>query len=125
MEELLKMSEMEETLKALLQKLVDGKADHDNKIQQSNSKIEELLEAMKAPAADADQVRKDQVLKLTQHFNKTKKLKYKVTHDVKLFLKMFDEEIINARASVGLADELKKAEWVPIFRASLDFPVVE
>ena len=56
MEELFKMSEMEETLKALLQKLVDGKADHDNKIQQSNSKIEELLEAMKAPAVDADQV---------------------------------------------------------------------
>ena len=84
-----------------------------------------MLEALKAPAVDANQVRKDQVLKITQNFNKVKKFKYKVTHDVKLFLKMFDEEIINARASVGLNDELRKEEWIPIFRASLDFPVVE
>ena len=43
----------EKTLQDLLQQLVAGKADHDQKIQQSNTKIEEMLEALKAPAADA------------------------------------------------------------------------
>ena len=114
----------EVTLKNLLEQLVQGKAEHDDKILRSSTKIEELLGALK-PEADPAQVRKDQVLKITQNFNKVKKLKYKVTHDVKLFLKMFDEEIINARASVGLKEDLEKKEWVPIFRASLDFPVVE
>ena len=77
----------EETLKNLLEQLVNGKAEHDNKILQSSTKIEELLTALKAPAVDPTQVRKDQVLKITQNFNKVKKLKYKVTHDIKLFLR--------------------------------------
>ena len=59
----------EETLKNLLQQLVDGKAEHDQKILQSNTKIEEMLDALKAPAVDANQVRKDQVLKITQNRN--------------------------------------------------------
>ena len=118
---------MDVALKELLSQLVEAKVDNDTKLQQANTKIEELLQAIKSPAPiDAAQLRKDQVLKITQNFNKAKRLKpYKVTHDVKLFLKMFDEEIINARASVGLKEELEKAEWVPIFRASLDFPVVD
>ena len=118
---------MEGALKDLLNQLVTAKHDHDTKLQQTNTKIEDLLQAIKAPpAVDAAALRKDQVLKITQNFNKAKRLKpYKVTHDIKLFLKMFDEEIINARASVGLNEELKKAEWVPIFRACLDFAVVD
>ena len=118
---------MDVALKDLLTQLVTAKHDHDTKLQQTNTKIEDLLQAIKAPpAVDAAALRKDQVLKITQNFNKAKRLKaYKVTHDIKLFLKMFDEEIINARASVGLNEELKKAEWVPIFRACLDFAVVD
>ena len=110
----------EEALKELLKQLVAGKRDQDTRIQ-------ELLTAIKSPPpVDADTVRKEQVLKITQNFNKAKRLKpYKVTHDIKLFLRMFDEEIINMRASVGLKEDLKKEEWVPIFRASLDFPVVD
>ena len=110
----------EEALKELLTTLVAGKRDQDDRIQ-------ELLTAIKSPPpVDADTVRKEQVLKITQNFNKAKRLKpYKVTHDIKLFLKMFDEEIINMKAGVGLKDDLKKEEWVPIFRASLDFPVVD
>ena len=110
----------EDALKALLTQLITGKRDQD-------TRIEELLTAIKSPPpVDADTVRKEQVLKITQNFNKAKRLKpYKVTHDIKLFLRMFDEEMINMRASVGLKDELKKEEWVPIFRASLDFPVVD
>ena len=109
-----------EQLKELLANLVAGKREQD-------TRLEELLAAIKSPPApDPDSVRKDQVLKITSNFNKSKRLKpYKVTHDIKLFLKMFDEEIINMRAAVGLNDQLKKEEWVPIFRSSLDFPVVE
>ena len=112
------------TLKDLLELLVKSKNEQDNKILQSSTKIEELIEALK-PDVDPAQVRKEQVMKITQNFNKVRKLRYKVTHDVKLFLKMFDEEITNAKASVGLKQDLTKDEWVPIFRASLDFPVVE
>ena len=110
----------EEVLKDLLSQLVTGKKDQD-------TRLEQLLAAIKSPPpVEADTVRKEQVLKITQNFNKAKRLKpYKVTHDIKLFLRMFDEEMINMRASVGLKDELKKEEWVPIFRASLDFPVVD
>ena len=109
-----------EEVKDLLSKLVEGKREQD-------ARIEQLMEAIKSPPqADADAVRKEQVLKITQNFNKSKRLKpYKVTHDVKLFMKMFDEEIINMKAGVGLTDDLKKEEWVPIFRASLEFPVVD
>ena len=109
----------EVALKELLASLVAGK-------QEQDERFKELLAALKDPAPDPVVVRKDQVMKITSNFNKAKKLKqYKVTHDIKLFLKMFDEEIVNMRAAVGLADELNKAEWVPIFRASLDFPVVD
>ena len=109
----------EAALKDLLTTLVTGK-------QEQDERFKELLAALKDPEPDPVAVRRDQVIKITSNFNKGKKFKqYKVTHDIKLFLKMFDEEIVNMRAAVGLADELQKAEWVPIFRGSLDLPVVE
>ena len=90
----------EEAMKELLARLVAGKREQDERFQ-------ELLTAIKnPPAPEPDTVRKDQVLKITSNFNKAKRLKpYKVTHDIKLFLKMFDEEIVNMRAAVGLGDE--------------------
>ena len=123
---------MDPTLQSLLEKLVQGKVEQDNKILEannklveSNSKLEELIGALKAPDADAAQIRKDLVQKLTLNFHKVRKTKYKVSHDIKLFLKVFEEEIVTAKSGVGFKEDLKKEEWVPIFRASLDFPVVE
>ena len=58
----------EEALKELLTQLVDGKRDQDDRIQ-------ELLTAIKSPPpVDADTVRKEQVIKITQNFNKAKRL---------------------------------------------------
>ena len=116
-----------EELTNLLKQLTEGKVAQEARIAAQNTRIEQLLEAIKnPPQVDPDAVRKEQVLKITQNFNKSKRLKpYKVTHDVKLFMKMFDEEIINMRAGVGLNDDLRKEEWVPIFRSSLEFPVVD
>ena len=110
----------EEALKDLLTQLVTGKQDQD-------ARFQELLTAIKnPPVVEAQTIRKEQVLKITQNFNKAKRLKpYKVTHDIKLFMKMFDEEIINMKAGVGLKVDLRKEEWVPIFRSSLEFPVVD
>ena len=110
----------EEQLKDLLASLVEGKREQD-------TRIEELLAAIKNPPAPAAAtVRADQVMKITSNINKSKRLKpFKVTQDIKLFLKIFDEELINMKAAVGLNDPLTKEEWVPIFRSCLDFPVVE
>ena len=109
-----------EKLGDLLANLVAGKREQD-------TRLEALLEAIKnPPAPDAATVRADKVLKITSNINKSKRLKpFKVTQDIKLFQKIFDEEIINMKAAVGLNDPLTKEEYVPIFRSCLDFPVVE
>ena len=104
----------------LLTKLVDGKNEQD-------TRLESLLTAIKnPPPPDAAAVRADKVLKITTNISKSKKLKpYKAAQDIKLFQKIFDEEIINMKAAVGLNDDLSKAEYVPIYRSCLDLPVVE
>ena len=92
---------------------------------QNNQKIEQLINVLKPAQPDADQIKKDQIQKLTQNFHKVRKSKFKVSQDMKLFLKVFDEDLTTAKTQVGLKDDLGRADWVPIFRASLDFPVVE
>ena len=42
-----------------------------------------------------------------------------------MFIKKFGEEIKSLKQMVGIADALSKEEYVPIFRASLDFTVIE
>ena len=115
------------SIEELLQELMAQKASLEDRVLAQNNNIQELLNAIKSPPVpEPDTVRKDQVLKITQNFNKSKRLKpYKVTHDIKIFLKMFDEEIVNMKAGVGLNADLTKEEWIPILRSSLDFPVVD
>ena len=70
-----------EQLKDLLASLVEGMREQD-------TRIEELLAAIKNPPAPvAATVRADQVMKITSNINKSKRLKpFKVTQDIKLFL---------------------------------------
>ena len=42
-----------------------------------------------------------------------------------MFIKKIGEEIKSLKQMVGIADDLTKEEYVPIFRASLDFTVIE
>ena len=107
-------------LTELLDKLVLGKQEQDDR-------MEALLKAIKEPPAPAAAIVKaEKVYKITSNISKSKRLKpFKVTQDIKLFIKLFEEELVVLKATVGLNDVLTKDEWVPIFRSCLDFPVVE
>ena len=110
----------EDKLTDLLTRLVTGKEEQD-------ARMEALLQAIKNPPSPAAAALKaEKVQKITFNISKSKRLKpYKVTQDIKLFLKIFDEELVNMKAAVGLDDQLTKEEYVPIFRSCLEFPVVE
>ena len=74
------------------------------------------------------EVRAEKVQKINLNIRKSNRLKpFKVSNDsdIKLFLKKFDEELQNMKVMVGLNANLTKEEYVPIFRACLDFPIVE
>merc|ERR1712240_841450 len=57
--------------------------------------------------------------------NRLKPFRVSADSDIRLFLKKFDEELQNMKVLVGLNGNLTKEEYVPIFRACLDFPIVE
>ena len=85
------------------------------------------VEYRPAAPADAD-IRAEKVQKINFNIRKSNRLKpFRVSadSDIKLFLKRFDEELQNMKAMVGLNGVLTKEEYVPIFRACLDFPIVE
>ena len=85
------------------------------------------VEYRPAGPADAD-IRAEKVQKINFNIRKSNRLKpFRVSadSDIKLFLKRFDEELQNMKAMVGLNGVLTKEEYVPIFRACLDFPIVE
>ncbi|MCP4254864.1 MAG: hypothetical protein GY775_15955, partial [Candidatus Scalindua sp.] len=59
---------------------------------------------------------------------KSSRLKpFRVTADsnIKSFIKKFDEELVSMKTMVGIGDVLTNAEYIPIFRGSLDFSVIE
>ena len=106
--------------------------------QRQDARIAALLEQLKQPppvqvqyipAAPNDaEVRAENLQKINLNIRKSNRLKpFKVSNDsdIKLFLKKFDEELQNMKVMVGLNENLTKEEYVPIFRACLDFPIVE
>ena len=81
-----------------------------------------------APVANAADVRAEKVQKLALSMRKSNRFKVFKVHadsDIKLFLKKFDEEIKSLKVMVGINDDLKDKEYIPIFRAGLDFSVIE
>merc|ERR1711942_229109 len=117
----------EAQIAACLEKLVANKKEQDARINQQNAQIKALIEALKTPQGpDVNAVRAEKVSKITFNISKSSKLKpFKISHDIKLFQKIFDEQLIIMKAAVGIADDLSRDEYVPIFRSCLDFPVVE
>ena len=57
--------------------------------------------------------------------NRVKVFKASGDSDIQIFLKRFGEELITLKQMVGINDDLSKQEYVPIFRASLEFSVIE
>ncbi|MCP4271974.1 MAG: hypothetical protein GY781_08400, partial [Gammaproteobacteria bacterium] len=107
-------------------------------MKQQQDQIAELLKTLNAPApvrVDVNQpevnavaVRAEKVQKLAFNMRKSSRLKpFKVTaeSDIKSFIKKFDEELVSLKAMVGIGDVLTNVEYIPIFRGSLDFSVIE
>ena len=57
--------------------------------------------------------------------NRVKLFKASGESDVQKFLKRFAEELVTLKQLVGIDDNLTKQEYVPILRASLEFPLIE
>ena len=111
-------------------------------VQQQQDQIKSLVQALQRmpgvqepvrvnvqPAVIAAEViRAEKVQKLALNMRKSNRFKpFKVTSDsdVKLFIKKFDEELKSLKIMVGIDFNLTKEEYVPIFKASLDFSVIE
>ena len=83
---------------------------------------------VQTPAPDADVVRAEKVQKLAMCMRKSNRIKvFKHTSDsdIRKYIKKFDEELRALKPMVGINDALSQAEYVPLFRASLDFCVLE
>ena len=81
-----------------------------------------------APAPEAAVVRAEKVQKIAATIRRSTRVKpFKVSSeiDVKLFLKRFEEELQSMKLMVGLAANLTRDEYVPIFRSCLEFPAKE
>ena len=57
--------------------------------------------------------------------NRLKVFKSSKDSDIRIFIKKFKGELNTLKQEVGIADDLSRDEYVPIFRACLDFIVIE
>ena len=73
-------------------------------------------------------VRAEKVQRLSTNVRKSNRLKLFKSckdSDVRLFIKKFKGENDTLKQEVGIANDLSRDEYVPIFRACLDFTVIE
>ena len=71
-------------------------------------------------------VRAEKVQRLAMSMRKSNHIKiFKFDSDIQIFIKKFGEELNTLKQMVGIDNDLTKDEYVPIFRASLDFAVLE
>ena len=79
-------------------------------------------------AVDPLVARAEKIQRLSMNVRKSNRLKvFKACNDsdIRIFIKKFQSELETSKQMVGIADALTKEEYVPIFRASLDFTVLE
>ena len=82
----------------------------------------------RAQAPNNAEVRAEKLQRISLNIRKSNRLKpFKVSTDcdVKLFIKRFDEELVNMKNMAGLAGVLSDEEYIPIFRVCLEFAIVE
>ena len=133
---------MEEQLSEILNRMVSKSEEQQAQILEQQNQIASLVQAIQqmpgvqrpvavtvnpAPIA-ADVIRAEKVQKLAFNMRKSNRFKIFKVHadsDVKLFIKKFDEELKSLKIIVGIDDDLTQEEYIPIFRASLDFPFIE
>ena len=81
---------------------------------------------VQAPNQDANAIRAENIQKISLNLRKGSRVKvYKADSDIHVYLRKFGEEIKTLKQMVGIANDLSRDEYVPIFRASLDFHVIE
>jgi len=132
---------MAEMQQLLLQMVEQNKAlAEQNKLQQDH--IVGLIDSIKAmpgiqrpiavqvqpPQVNAAAARIEKICRLSVGMRKSTRLKvFKACDDcdIKLFIKQFDGELETVKQMVGITDALDDREYVPIFRAALDFAVLE
>ena len=111
-------------------------------IMQQQNQITSLIDAIKimpgvsAPVTvtvqparvEANVIRAEKVQKLALCMRKSNRIKvFRHTNDsdIRKYIKKFDEELKSLKPMVGITDDLTQAEYVPLFRAALDFNVLE
>ena len=117
---------MSEKLEEILAKMAE-------KSEQQQAQITSLLTAIQGMPGINDPIRVTvqpaaQVQRLAIGLRKSNRVKdFKHTKDsnIRTYIKKFDEEIKSLKSMVGIANDLSKEEYVPLFRASLDFNVLK
>ena len=77
---------------------------------------------------EANVVRAEKVQRLAMSMRKSNRIKvFRHTNDsdIRKYIKKFNEELKSLKPMVGINNDLTQPEYVPLFRASLDFEVIE
>ena len=125
------MKQLAETVKIQQSQMAEQQAQITNLLtamQQMPGMREPVKVDVRPAVVSAADIRAEKVQKLALNMRKSNRFKVFKVHndsDIKLFLKKFDEEVKSLKVMVGINDDLKKEEYIPIFRASLDFSVIE
>merc|ERR1712243_550895 len=78
------------------------------------------------PQLNEDEVKADKVQKLAVCMRKSHRVKpFKFDQDVLFFLKRYSEELTSLKSICAIDFDLRKDQYIPIFKASLDFAVLE
>ena len=132
----------ENKLEELLAKMAEKSDEQQAHMLQQQNQIAGLIETIKSmpgvaapvavqvlPAAlDPLVARAEKVQRLSMNMRKSSRLKvFKACNDsdIRIFIKKFQGELETLKQMVRIVDALTKEEYVPIFRASLDFTVLE
>ena len=78
------------------------------------------------PVPDVNVIRAENVQKISLNLRKSSRVKiFKADTDIDAYLRKFREEIKTLKQMFGIANDLSRDEYVSIFRASLDYHVIE
>lgn len=82
---------------------------------------------VQAPVDGAEVVRARKIQNLAINLRKSNRIKpFKVNDaaDIRKYIKKFEEELRSLKPMVGIEDELTQAEYVPLFRSSIEYDVI-
>ena len=107
----------------LQQKQIEGLIDVIKLMPGVNEPVKVTVEASQLTP---DEIRADKIQKLAVCMRKSHRVKpFKFDQDILVFLKRYKEELASLKSICGINFALNKDEYIPIFKASLDFTVLE